>query len=250
MKVKNHMAILRNLRNILEAGVSDNHLTKLKKALLDNSWGHSKLLPFRYIAAARYAVSLEPEIEQAMFKSLSEHKRLKGKTVLLLDVSGSMNAPLSARSDLSRLEAACGLAMLLREICEDVEIYTFSLKLKQIAPRRGFALRDAIVTSQDHNATYLGTSVRAIYAPKGKKVSTKGHFHGTINFHGQGLNPDRLIVISDEQSHDTVPDPNGVGYMINVASARRGVGYGPWRHVDGFSESVVKWIQELEDNNY
>ena len=239
------LALLRNLRNMNYAGV-DRGL--IKDAL--TKVNTSRVLPFRYIAAARYAPYLEDALEASMFKSLSEHKQLKGKTVLLLDVSGSMNNLLSDKSDLSRLEAACGLAMLLREICEDIEIFTFSLKLKQIAPRRGFALRDAIVNSQDHNATYLGTSVRALYAPKNKKISIKSRFHGTISFSGRGLNPDRLIILSDEQSHDSVPDPKGVGYMINVASARRGVGYGPWRHVDGFSESVVKWIQEFEDNNY
>ena len=37
---------------------------------------------------------------------------------------------------------------------------------------------------------------------------------------------DRLIVITDEQSHDSVPAPRGKGYVINVASNRNGVGYG------------------------
>jgi hypothetical protein len=52
----------------------------------------------------------------------------------------------------------------------------------------------------------------------------------------------RLIVITDEQSHDTVPAPKGKGYMINVASYRNGVGAGDWTRVDGFSESVIDWI--------
>lgn len=37
------------------------------------------------------------------------------------------------------------------------------------------------------------------------------------------------------------------GYLINVASARNGVGYGaPWIHLDGFSEHVIHWIAALE----
>jgi hypothetical protein len=43
-----------------------------------------------------------------------------------------------------------------------------------------------------------------------------------------------------------VPAPNGVGYVINVASARNGVGYGAWTHVDGWSEAVVDYIRSLE----
>ena len=57
---------------------------------------------------------------------------------------------------------------------------------------------------------------------------------------------DRIIVITDEQSHDRVPAPKGKGYMINVASAKNGVGYGPWSHIDGWSEAVVEYIRELE----
>ncbi len=57
---------------------------------------------------------------------------------------------------------------------------------------------------------------------------------------------DRLIVITDEQSHDSVPAPRGKGYVINVASNQNGVGYGPWTHIDGWSEAVVEYIAELE----
>jgi len=56
---------------------------------------------------------------------------------------------------------------------------------------------------------------------------------------------DRVIVI-DEQSHDRVPAPIGRGYMVNVASAKNGVGYGAWTHVDGWSEAVVDYIRSLE----
>jgi hypothetical protein len=51
---------------------------------------------------------------------------------------------------------------------------------------------------------------------------------------------------SDEQSHDQVPAPRGKGYILNVASARNGVGYGPWTHIDGWTEAVIDFIAELE----
>jgi 60 kDa SS-A/Ro ribonucleoprotein len=57
---------------------------------------------------------------------------------------------------------------------------------------------------------------------------------------------DRLIVVTDEQSADRVPEPRGLGYMINVASNRNGVGYGKWLHVDGWSDAVVRLISEHE----
>jgi len=181
------------------------------------------VLPFRFIAAARYAPQWEQVLEQAMFKALASQEKLPGKTVLLVDVSGSMNHPLSRNSEMHRTDAAYGLAVLLREICEQVAIYTFSDKLVQVPARQGFALRDALEHSQSHSGTYLGKSL--------------GELKETY---------DRLIVITDEQAHDTVPNPKGLGYMINVASFKNGIGYGKWMHIDGWSEAVIGYIRELE----
>ena len=182
-----------------------------------------RVLPYRFIAAAQYAPDLEPELEHAMFRSIEGHARLPGKTRLLVDVSGSMDAQMSAKSEMRRLDAACGLAVLAREIGEDVEIFTFSNDVKKVAPRRGFALRDAIVSSQPHGGTELGKAIA--------EVDKKGV---------------RLIVFTDEQSHDAVPAPKGVGYMVNVASYQHGVGHGPWRRIDGFSEKILDWIISAE----
>jgi hypothetical protein len=57
---------------------------------------------------------------------------------------------------------------------------------------------------------------------------------------------DRCIVITDEQSADSVGKPIGKGYIINVATNKNGVGYGEWTHISGFSESVVSWIAATE----
>ncbi|MEZ5939451.1 MAG: VWA domain-containing protein, partial [Hyphomonadaceae bacterium] len=145
--------------------------------------------------------------------------RLPGKTRLLVDVSMSMDWPMSARSEMRRIDAAIGLAVLAREICEEVEIFTFSNAVKKVPARRGFALRDAIIASQPHLGTALGAAV--------EKVDRKGT---------------RLIVFTDEQSHDPVGAPKGLGYMVNVASYQNGVGHGPWRRIDGFSEKILDWV--------
>ena len=134
-----------------------------------------------------------------------------------------MFSPLSAQSEMTRAEAACGLAILAREVCDEVEIFTFSNEVVKLPPRRGFALRDAIIGSQPHGGTYLGKAVT--------EIDRKG---------------DRLIVFTDEQSHDQVPAPKGRGYMVNVASYQHGVGHGPWTRVDGFSEAVIAWIAASE----
>ena len=129
-----------------------------------------------------------------------------------------------------RTDAAYGLAILLREFAERVTIYTFSDASVRVPARRGMGLRDALEHSQPHGATYLGAALRHV--------------------EWECPRYDRLIVITDEQSHDAVTQPNGRGYMINVASSKNGVGYPDgergWMHIDGFSEAVVDYIRELE----
>ena len=212
------LALLRNLRNMTEAKVDEKLITAGLAAMKTE-----RVLPFRFIAAARYAPQFEAELEQAMFRSLAGQARLRGKTVLLVDVSGSMDAPLSRRGEMRRNDAAYGLAVLLREIAQQVSIYSFSDQLVRVPARSGFALRDAINASQPHSGTYLG-----------KAISELDESY------------DRLIVITDEQSHDVVPNPRAHGYMINVASYKNGVGYGRWVHVDGWSEAVIEYIRAAE----
>lgn len=213
------LALLRNLRLMQNAGVERKTIAGAIDAMRVD-----RILPYRFIAAARYAPDFEPELEGAMLKSISGHVRLAGRTRLLIDVSGSMDYALSAQSEMTRLEAACGLAILAREICDEVEIFTFSDKVVKVPPRRGFALRDAIVSSQVHSGTWLGKAVT--------EIDRKG---------------DRLIVFTDEQSHDKVPAPKARGTMINVASYQHGVGHGDWLRVDGFSEAVIAWIAASEE---
>ena len=214
------LALLRNLRLMQKAEVPRKTVAQALEAMRTD-----RILPYRFISAARYAPDFEPELESAMLKSIKDHVRLPGRTVLLIDVSGSMDYPLSAQYEMTRIEAACGLAVLAREVCDEVEIFTFSNEVVKVPPRHGFALRDAIVKSQQHGGTYLGQAVA--------QVDRKDA---------------RLIVFTDEQAHDPVGAPKGVGYMINVASYQHGVGFGEWRRVDGFSEAVIRWIalQESE----
>jgi len=217
------LALLRNLRNMREADVNEELVESSLEAMKTD-----RVLPFRFLAAARVVPQWEQALERAMFRALEGRAgRLPGHTVLLVDVSGSMEAPISNRSEMRRTDAAYGVAILLREIAEKVTIYSFSNEAKLVASRRGMALRDALDQSQPHGATYLGKAIAQV---------EKDCRHGY----------DRMVVITDEQSHDQVPAPRGRGYAINVASNRNGVGYGVWMHVDGWSEAVVEFIAEVE----
>jgi 60 kDa SS-A/Ro ribonucleoprotein len=213
-----YLAVLRNLRNMTDAGVDER---LVRKAIVARK-GAQRVLPFRFVAAARAAPLFDRDIDMALKAAIADQAKLAGRTIVLVDVSGSMGARLSRRSDLTRMDAAAALASVIHG---DVRVFTFSNEVVEVPARGGLAGIDAIVTSQTHGGTYLGKAVT----------------------HVNGLEHDRLIVVTDEQSHDTVPEAKAArAYMINVASNRNGVGYGKWVHFDGFSEHVLRYIAEYE----
>lgn len=234
-----YLALLRNLRNMDQAGVDRSLVIDAIKA---RKGGAERVLPFRFIAAARAAPSFEPALDEALIASIDTMPKLPGRTIVLVDVSDSMNAKLSAKSDLHRMDAACTLASVIP--AEDLRVFSFSQRLVEVPARKGMAGVEAIKRSQYHGGTALAAAVAFV---------NKTYPH------------DRLIVITDEQAGGgssfpanslqayrygntgRVPDPVAKkAYMINVASAQNGVGYGKWTHIDGFSESVLKFIAEAE----
>jgi 60 kDa SS-A/Ro ribonucleoprotein len=211
-------AFLRNLRNMVESQVDSGLIRERFTGKLD------KVLPFRFIAAVRHAPMFALELNDAMLRAVADEPRVLGRTVVLVDVSGSMNDPLSAKSQMNRMDAAAGLAVLLREV-GDCRIVTFSNATVEVPAYRGLALVEGILRSQSHQGTYLGKAVEVV---------------------NRAIPHDRLIVVTDEQSHDRIPPPIGKGYVINVASYGNGVGYGAWTHIDGWSERVLDFIRENE----
>jgi hypothetical protein len=231
-----YLALLRNLRNMVDAGVDAG---LIRDAIVARKGGAERVLPFRYVAAARACPQMEPAIDQALSEAISGLPILSGKTVVLVDVSGSMAERLSAKSDLTRMDAASALASIIHG---DIRMFSFSDKVVEVPPRRGMVGIDALLHSQPHNDTALFDAV------------------AVINEH---IPYDRLIVITDEQANGAAmlfsqrrmaghltalptPRAGALGYMVNVASAKNGVGYGAWRHIDGFSENVIRWIVESE----
>ena len=216
-----YMAVLKNLRNMVKAGVDEDLIRDAITARKGARW----VLPFRYVAAARAVPQFEASIDTALLNCIQESDPLPGRTAVLVDVSGSMVfSNLSAKSDLRRIDAAAALASVVN--AESLRVFTFDTEVREVPPRRGMAGVDSITNTASGGGTYLGAAVRHV---------------------NENVRHDRLIVVTDEQSHDPVPDPVAKrAYMVNVASAENGVGYGPWTHMDGFSESVLRFVRERE----
>ena len=218
------LALLRNLRNMTEAQVETELIrTSLLKVKTE------RVLPFRFVSAARHAAKYEGELESAMLKSLEQFDKLPGKTIIVVDNSGSMyGTKVSAKSELDRSDAACALAILVREVCERAVIISFSNSAVTVPARRGFALREAIQNATGHGGTDTQTALFA--------AEKEGY--------------DRIIVITDEQSHQsiTAPKMGTKAYFINVANYQNGIGYGKWTHIDGWSEAVLQYIVAAEND--
>jgi 60 kDa SS-A/Ro ribonucleoprotein len=218
-----YLALLRNLRKMTEVNV-DHKL--VSDAILARK-GARGVFPFRYVAAERAAPGFSVPLDTALQAQIDEEVKLPGLTVVLVDVSGSMNSRLSEKSDMTRMDAAAALASVIP--AESLRVFSFSYEAVEVPARRGLAGVDAVVQSQYHGGTNLGAALRTVAQAVPRC--------------------DRLIVVTDEQSHDSVGGghaPAGRNYMINVASYRNGVGFGEWVRVDGFSEGIIRFIRENE----
>ena len=162
-----YMALLRNLRNIQEAGISYAHFQKVCARLADaGEVAKAKQFPFRYLAAYRelinpvtnvpaqsmlkkltalmqgnnkgYTGELLDALEKAVQASAANIKGFDYNTRVLLacDVSGSMQTPVSAKSKVLLYDVGLMLAMLLQSRCKNVEVGMFGNTWKTIAVPR------------------------------------------------------------------------------------------------------------------
>jgi 60 kDa SS-A/Ro ribonucleoprotein len=148
-----YMALLRNLRNIQEAGVSYAHFKKVCATLADGGQvAKAKQFPFRFLAAYRelitpatavqniaraakaaitgnkgYTGELLDALEKAVQASAANIRGFDHDTRVLLacDVSGSMQKPISAKSKVLLYDIGLMLAMLLQSRCNNVEVGMF-----------------------------------------------------------------------------------------------------------------------------
>ena len=229
-------ATLKNLRNMEQSGVDS---TIVNRYLSEMSIRN--VLPFRFLIAARHAPRFIPGLEQAMMRSLKGMPKLSGKTVVVVDCSGSMGHLISSKSELSRFDAAMCLAMLIRGISDDCYIYLtagdhYNHATTMIPAYQGFALREtALQTAKGLGGGGIFLQPCMEYVANAEKTA------------------DRVIVITDEQDCSGAKyNPQAAkafgkyNYILNIASSQHGIAYNKFMHVNGFSEASVAFIQEWE----
>ncbi|MDR2037330.1 MAG: TROVE domain-containing protein [Bacteroidales bacterium] len=144
-----YMALMRNLRNILETEVSQQHITKVCGILSDaEAVRRSKQLPFRFLAAYREiskvksgdAGNVMDALEKAVSISAGNIKGFDNDTKVLIacDVSGSMQKAISPKSKILSYDIGLMLAMLLKSRCKNAITGMFGDTWKVInVPTRG-----------------------------------------------------------------------------------------------------------------
>jgi 60 kDa SS-A/Ro ribonucleoprotein len=122
---------LRNLRNIIEANVSQEAIEKVCATLSNaRAVANSKQFPFRFLSAYRELKRLNSgrvsnvlsALELAVQHSAANIRGFDAQTrvVIAADVSGSMQTNISARSVVQNFDIGLMLAMLLQNRCDNV----------------------------------------------------------------------------------------------------------------------------------
>lgn len=234
------LAFLRNLRNMIQAGID----LPLIVAYGDTcKWG--RVLPFRFIAAASIVPQIEPHIERWMIRCLAGMPKLTGKTAVVIDTSPSMwQDKISAKSDMTRFDAAAALAILVRELSADSAVYAFNERGYVVPARHGFALRDALAATRG-NASCGGLAVKMANLAGYDRiiVLTDGQWHeddGTSYVRNGGMTPAKSVIPNARTDK---------AYLIDVSGNKNGIGYGKWNVIEGFSEAVIDFIVESESDH-
>ncbi|MFF8967839.1 TROVE domain-containing protein [Streptomyces sp. NPDC014995] len=231
------MALVRNLRNFDEAGVCDEVAAQVAARISDPAEvARSRQFPFRYLAAYQHAPSLRwaYPLERALGHSLGNVPALPGRTLVLVDRSGSMFfSRLSDRSDLNRADAAAifGTALALR--AADADLVEFGTGSNRVAFREGESVLKVLERFGDLGGTDTTGAVREHY---------RKH--------------DRVLIVTDEQytfsrhGSPTEQVPASVPvYTWNLAGYR--AGHGPSgegnRHTfGGLSDAAFRMVPLLE----
>lgn len=241
-----YMALLRNLRNLVEKNVAPEKLKEIAAKLSDpEEVEKSKQLPFRFLSAARALPYNAPPvilnaISRAADSSVANVPDLEGTTLVLSDISGSMDSPVSGKSKITCKDAAAMLAAILAHR-GNAEVWAFGTDARRVMiPIATPVLAGAGMIVEAGRGLGYGTNIgKALTESLSNRV-------------------DRVIVLTDMQAHDHANDPARTWlamdkkrrlYVIDLQHYGK-PSFDP-RHpqimmVGGFSDKVFDWLRAVE----
>lgn len=250
------MALTRNLRNFDQAGVSDKVAQIVMAKLADaEEVRKSRQLPMRFLAAYRNAPSdrWKWPLTQAVNHALANIPELGGRTLILVDTSTSMHAPMSDKSGLMRWDAAALFGCALATRCANADLVSFSANQRYYGEARGprtkaYDLRKgesllAMVERWRQGGFFLEGGTET-------ELALRGHY----------AKHDRVIILTDEQAGGATYSPSSVGagipdtplYTWNLAGYQWGhapSGSSKRHTFGGLNDAAFKMIPMLEAGN-
>lgn len=184
-----YMALLRNLRNFDQAGISDFSVEYVNSKLADpEEVAKSRQLPYRFLSAYMATDSLQwaTALDKGMTGSVANIPSLGGRTLVLIDTSGSMTGVMSSKSQVTHLMSAAMFGVALAAKGESVDLYGWADGTFKHEVRKG--------------ASVLRETQR--FCARSGEV---GHGTQLMQAVARGYNGhDRIVIISDMQTSDVL----------------------------------------------
>ncbi len=237
-----YMALLRNLRNFDGAGVSDTVAQIVAGKLSDREQvARSRQLPMRFLSAYRAAPSLRWSypLEQALGHCLANIPQLPGRTLVLVDTSGSMNSVFSKDGTLQRWDAAVIFGIALAQRAAAADVVSFDTRTKAFPLQPGESLLRSLKRWQDGGWNLNGGTETA--------AALRRHYD----------RHDRVVILTDEQAahtHDSFAVSQSAPatvpiYTWNLAGYKYGhapSGTGNRHTFGGLTDAAFRMIPLLE----
>lgn len=182
------LALLRNLRNILQDADADTLAAAMRLLVDENRIHRSRIFPFQFqtagdaLSAVAGSKPVMTALEQAMDISCANVPKFEGSTLVVVDESGSMSFARGASGergvDRSVLDIAAVFAGVLYRSQDDVDLMKFSDRAAYMQPKASNVM--GIAAEVRGNPVGRGTDFRTIFP-----AATRAY--------------DRIVILSDMQ---------------------------------------------------
>jgi hypothetical protein len=233
------MALMRNLRNFDQAGISEAAIEAVIAKITDaEQVAKARLFPYQVWAANKNAPS--DNWKRALGRTI-EHTAgnipaLDG-TLVVIDTSGSMQSPVSGRSTMQRVEVAAVMAMATAKRASNVDVVVYGQTNALVRKLAGMSVLggvDKVVRSVGSvgHATYGHTAIARWFNPKRHR---------------------RSVIFTDDQQHDSGHvrlDHVPLIYTFDLAGYRPSAlpsGERGRYTIGGFTDATFTAMKVLED---
>lgn len=246
-----YMALIRNLRNFLDDVPASNKEfwnTVISRISSETEVSRSKQLPFRFLSAfnavhghrshAKYH-ALVAALEEGLDHSVGNIPTFKGRTLVVVDTSGSMDGTVSDKSEMSFVQIASlfGAAMFRAQDAEVVAFGTHSERVKL-----------------DKNSSVLNNQAE-IMEPRRRMRLGYGTNLGEAFTRVNVRDFQNIVVFSDMQIHDSIGHALGTYpghvYSVNLRAYEAQMQRVGSKHfsIGGWSDATLKLMSLLSDGN-